>query len=115
MNTEKSVFGSKKSPIHIIATLFGITVGFAGIEHGFFEVLQGNKIPEGLINSGFYVLEPSVLSRIPEGFSDFGKDILPQIAKEGRLFCAEHKGHIFDIGTIEDLRRAEEYLRLRQD
>jgi hypothetical protein len=36
----------------ITATVLGLTAGVAGIEHGIFEILQGNARPEGLmINS----------------------------------------------------------------
>ena len=60
-------------------------------------------------------MEPSVLDVIPEGFSDFGKDILPKLIKEEEVFCIEHKGYIFDIGTIEDLKKAEHFLNKRQN
>jgi hypothetical protein len=33
------------------ATVLGLTAGLAGIEHGYFEVLQGNSRPEGLMIS----------------------------------------------------------------
>jgi hypothetical protein len=33
----------------ITATVLGLTAGGAGIEHGFFELLQGNARPEGLM------------------------------------------------------------------
>lgn len=32
-----------------VATWFGILAGIAGLEHGYFEVLQGNTQPEGLM------------------------------------------------------------------
>jgi hypothetical protein len=35
----------------ISATVLGLTAGVAGIEHGIFEVLQGNTRPEGLMIS----------------------------------------------------------------
>ena len=35
----------------ISATVLGLTAGVAGIEHGYFEVLQGNVRPEGLMIS----------------------------------------------------------------
>lgn len=62
------------------------------------------------INSGCYVLNKSILDKIPDGFSDFAKDILPEMVSEGNVFSLEHKGHIFDIGTPEDLKHAREYL-----
>ena len=72
----------------------------------------GKEIPGAMINSGFYIVEPEILKYIPEGFSDFGKDILPKLVKEGKLFSSEHKGYIFDIGTLEDLEKAREFLRI---
>jgi hypothetical protein len=32
-----------------VATWFGITAGIAGLEHGYFETLQGNKFTENLV------------------------------------------------------------------
>ena len=32
-----------------VATWFGVAAGLAGIEHGYFEILQGNTRPEGLM------------------------------------------------------------------
>lgn len=32
-----------------VATWFGIAAGIAGIEHGYFEILQGNTKPQGLM------------------------------------------------------------------
>jgi NDP-sugar pyrophosphorylase family protein len=79
---------------------------------GFIEKPQG-EVKSPLINSGFYLLEPSVLERIPRGFSDFGKDILPNIARDRKLFFALHEGYIFDIGKLDDLRSAEAFLKGR--
>jgi NDP-sugar pyrophosphorylase family protein len=67
------------------------------------------EIKNGLINSGVYILEPSILNIIKDGFSDFGKDILPSLAKEGKVFCEEHEGYIFDIGTEKDLIKTEDF------
>ncbi len=80
---------------------------------GFIEKPE-QEIEDGLINSGVYILEPSILERIPLGFSDFGKDILPDLAREGKVFCSEHLGYIFDIGTKEDLIEAEMLMRQRK-
>lgn len=68
-------------------------------------------IPNALINSGFYILTPEVLKSIPLGFSDFGKDILPKLTLRGEVFCTKHEGYIFDIGTLDDLKKAEDYFR----
>ena len=37
--------------IRVVASLFGVFAGFGGIEHGAFEILQGNVIPEGIMIS----------------------------------------------------------------
>ena len=37
------------SATRVIASTVGVIVGLAGIEHGFFEMLQGNATPSGLV------------------------------------------------------------------
>jgi hypothetical protein len=37
------------SAINAVASIFGVLVGLAGIEHGVFEMLQGNIKPDGLL------------------------------------------------------------------
>jgi MFS family permease len=37
------------SAIRAVASTFGVLVGLAGIEHGIFEILQGNVKPDGLL------------------------------------------------------------------
>jgi hypothetical protein len=37
------------SATRMVASTLGVLVGLAGIDHGFFEVLQGNVAPEGLM------------------------------------------------------------------
>ncbi|WP_287584173.1 hypothetical protein [Candidatus Borrarchaeum sp.] len=37
------------STLRIIVSILGILVGFAGFEHGFFEILQGNVIPNEFV------------------------------------------------------------------
>jgi NDP-sugar pyrophosphorylase family protein len=71
----------------------------------------GATIEGALINSGVYVLSREIFDLIPAGFSDFGKEILPKAIKTGRVNYFVHNGYIFDIGTKEDLKKAEEYLR----
>jgi len=78
---------------------------------GFIEK-PGKEIPGAMINSGFYIAEPEIFSYIPEGFSDFGKEILPRLVKEGRVYASEHNGYIFDIGILDDLKKAQEFLKI---
>lgn len=38
-----------KGATHIVAATMGVLVGLAGVEHGFFEILQGNLRPNGIL------------------------------------------------------------------
>ena len=38
-----------RKAIRIIAASFGIFAGFGGLEHGYFEILQGNVRPESIM------------------------------------------------------------------
>ncbi|PIZ49759.1 hypothetical protein COY28_06075, partial [Candidatus Woesearchaeota archaeon CG_4_10_14_0_2_um_filter_57_5] len=62
--------------------------------------------PSNLISAGFYILEPEVLQRIPDGFAMFEKDVFPVLAKEGRLYGFPFSGQWFDTGNLERYERA---------
>jgi mannose-1-phosphate guanylyltransferase/phosphomannomutase len=49
----------------------------------FVEKPAGGATPSRWVNAGIYYFSPGILDRIPKGFSDFGKDIFPQLIKEG--------------------------------
>jgi len=70
-----------------------------------------SPIPNALINSGFYILEPSIYNHIPRGNSDFAKDVFPDLIKKGSVHASVHNGYLFDIGTPEKLREAESYMK----
>lgn len=38
-----------RSATHVVASTFGVLVGLFGVEHGIFEILQGNVVPDGLL------------------------------------------------------------------
>ena len=63
-------------------------------------------LPNSFANSGIYIMEPEVLEFIPEGFSDFGFDILPKLLKEGKNMVGFKTGKVLDIGTPEILEKA---------
>lgn len=55
------------------------------------------------INAGVYLLNVSVLDRIPERFCMIEKEIFPQMAQEGALYSLPLKNNFwFDIGKPED-------------
>jgi len=61
-----------------------------------------------LINSGIYVLEPEIVSELPEGVqSDFGSDVFPAALERGlSLYAARLARPVIDIGTPEGLALA---------
>lgn len=60
------------------------------------------------INAGVYVMEPSVLSRIPEGRPvSLEREIFPQLAKENALFACRSEAAWLDVGTPESYWQAQ--------
>jgi NDP-sugar pyrophosphorylase family protein len=59
-------------------------------------------------NTGIYVCEPKVLEYIPEGFSDFGAEIIPAILEAGEeLYALETDAYVEDVGTFAGLEKAQ--------
>ena len=62
----------------------------------------------GAINAGTYVLEPSVLERIPKDeAASIEREIFPPMAVEGRLFAAASDAYWIDTGTPAQYLRAQ--------
>jgi NDP-sugar pyrophosphorylase family protein len=59
----------------------------------------GPKSSSGLMFSGAYLIEPSLLSRLPAGASELRPSLLEPLAKEGRLFALREDGPWLDIGS----------------
>lgn len=51
------------------------------------------------VNTGIYIVTKGMLKLIPEGFFDFGKDLLPNII--GLVYAKEMREYWSDIGTLE--------------
>ena len=51
-----------------------------------------------LVNTGIYVVNKRVLSMIPDGFYDFGKDLLPRLT--GEAYAYVDYNYWSDIGTL---------------
>lgn len=62
--------------------------------------------PSNLINSGLYILEPSVINSIPAGFAMLEKDVFPKLAKERQLCGYPFAGQWFDTGNIARYEKA---------
>jgi NDP-sugar pyrophosphorylase family protein len=62
------------------------------------------RVPIGSrwVSSGIYVLEPVILDAIPEGASDFGRDIIPRLVADGRRIMGYKVDHkVLAIDTPE--------------
>ncbi len=75
---------------------------------GFIEKPPPGEAPTNLINAGVYVLEPSILERIPAGeVWSAERQLFPGLVDEGaRLFAAATDRYWIDIGTPDKYLRA---------
>jgi len=61
------------------------------------KIFVGNKI-----NAGIYIFNPQILSRIEPKPTSIEKEIFPQMADEGQLYCMTLPGYWMDIGQPKD-------------
>ncbi|MBK5228714.1 MAG: NDP-sugar synthase [Actinobacteria bacterium] len=75
---------------------------------GFIEKPPRDEATTNLINAGIYVLEPSVLERIPRGeVWSAERQLFPGLVEEGaRLFAVAAESYWMDIGTPEKFLQA---------
>ena len=77
---------------------------------GFIEKPPRDEAPTDLINAGVYVMEPSVLERIPPGREHSAERALfPELVEAGSLYAMRLDGYWMDVGT------PEKYLRANRD
>ncbi len=88
--------------------------------------LSGSKIVEfeekpadsksALINAGVAICDPSMLSFIPSGTKySFEKDLLPKLAKLGKLHGYIYSGAWFDVGTPKGLTNAVKHYSIKKN
>lgn len=66
----------------------------------FVEKPASGAAPRGWINAGVYVLEPSLLARIPHGRPvSMERDIFPAVAADGALYALRSESYWIDAGT----------------
>jgi mannose-1-phosphate guanylyltransferase/phosphomannomutase len=83
---------------------FGIVITRPdGMIERFLEKPTWGQVFSDTINTGIYVLEPSVFELIPEGqVVDFSADVFPAALEEGRPLLGEIvEGYWEDVGTLE--------------
>jgi len=79
------------------------------IEHGLCEIFtEKGQDPDGWINSGFYVCQREVLDMIPGDACVWEKDILSQLAIQGRLAAFQHNGEFQMMDTWRDRKYLED-------
>ncbi len=73
----------------------------------FVEKPSKTDAPSRLINAGIYLIEPSVLKRIPsERKVSLEREIFPVLAQHGKLGGFTLSDYWFDIGNFSDYRKA---------
>jgi NDP-sugar pyrophosphorylase family protein len=80
-----------------------VTTTTTGEVEAFVEKPPPGEAPTDWINAGTYVLEPSVLDRIPEGApSSIERETFPALLREpGRLYALQSDEYWIDVGTPE--------------
>ena len=75
---------------------------------GFVEKPEAATAPTRWINAGTYVLEPTVLARIPDDRPvSIEREVFPAMAVEGRLHAVASEAYWIDTGTPEAYIRAQ--------
>jgi mannose-1-phosphate guanylyltransferase len=87
---------------------FGVVdVDENGCVQAFVEKPAPGTAPSNTINAGTYVLEPSLLERIPEGRSSIERQIFPAVVGDGCLFAWASDAYWIDVGTPATYLRAQ--------
>jgi histidinol-phosphate phosphatase family protein len=64
-----------------------------------------------LLNSGIYILEPSALRFIPQGFSDFSYDVFPKLIESGEKIF----GFMMDQYYFREVGKLDKYEKAKQE
>jgi glucose-1-phosphate cytidylyltransferase len=75
------------------------------------EIVEFNEKPqtgEGWINGAFFVLEPGVIDYIAGDDTQFEREPLEGLAKDGQLMAYKHEGFWQCMDTVRDKKRLED-------
>lgn len=94
---------AKRSPLTLIAQPHPYPNGLGTLKIDFENrivdfIEKPKEIEPSLVNTGIYVLNRGVLDLIPDGYCDFGRDILPRSV--GRCYACIDYSYWSDIGTL---------------
>ncbi|MCA9754912.1 MAG: hypothetical protein KDA27_03850 [Candidatus Eisenbacteria bacterium] len=70
--------------------------------------LEKGASDAGWINAGAYLLTENALRSLPEGPSSLERDLLPALARAGRLYALAGRAYFRDIGTPKRLAEARQ-------
>lgn len=87
-------------------TLYGIADLEGENIKGFIEKPTREEAPSNLNNAGAYVIDPTVLSMLPEGKSSIERDCFEKLAPTGVVFAYNHKKQWFPTDTLEKYKNA---------
>ena len=88
---------------------FGLIKRRKGLVQRFLE--KPKKKKAGYINTGFYILNPSVFEDFPQKTFSIEMDVFPHLAEQKKIACYQNVDRWFTVGTEERLRQAEEFLK----
>jgi mannose-1-phosphate guanylyltransferase len=78
---------------------------------GFIEKPKREEAPSNLINSGVFVVHPSILDILPEGKSNIERECFEKIVSSGKMFGFKHQGYWFPTDRLELYQFAEQNLK----
>ena len=74
----------------------------------FVEKPKTSPPPSHWVNAGIYLIEPHLLSRIPDGACDFGREVIPSWIEAGvRVAGVKMEDKVMPIDTPDLLEKAE--------
>jgi glucose-1-phosphate cytidylyltransferase len=77
-------------------------------DDGFVQSFQEKPAGDGgVINGGYFVLEPEVLDRVGDDSTVFEEEVLPGLAMDGQLAAYNHPGFWQPMDTLRDRRQLE--------
>ena len=60
-----------------------------------------------MVNGGFFILEPEVISRVEGDLTNWETDVLPKLAIDGQLSAYRHRGFWHSMDTLRDRTNLE--------
>ena len=74
--------------------------------------VEGSPLQGGWVNAGVYAVDPKALKDRPEGFSDFGHDVFPDLLRKGKkIYAYRMKGFCLALDTPAAYRAARKAAR----